>query len=66
MVNMTTFKERNDGTFQPYKLSNEINNIENFIWDNCPKFGMYYGTTTLRDRFHFLFITGTLIHSDFF
>ena len=28
MVNRATFKERNDGTFQPYKLSNEINNIE--------------------------------------
>ena len=66
MVNRTTFKERNDGTFQPYKLSNEINNIENFIWDDCPKFGMYYGTATLRDRFHFLFTTGTVIRSDIF
>ena len=37
MVNRTTYKERNNGTFQPYKLSNEINNIKQFIWDDSPK-----------------------------
>ena len=31
IVNRDTFKERNDGTFTPYKLSNEINNIENLF-----------------------------------
>ena len=54
LVNRAIFKERNDGTFTPYKLSNEINNIEKFIWNNCLKSGMYYTTATLRDIFHFI------------
>ena len=64
MVNWATFKERNDGTFQPYKLSNEINNIEQFIWDDSPKSGIFYGAASLRDRFHFLFTIGAVIRSE--
>ena len=64
MVNRATFKERNDGAFQPYKLSNEINNIEQFIWDDSPKSGMFYGAASLRDRFHFLFTIGAVIRSE--
>ena len=64
MVNRDPFKERNDGTFQPYNLSNEIDNIEKNIWDDCPKSGMYYGAATLRDRFHFLFTIGAVIRGE--
>ena len=63
MVNRATFKERNDGAFQPYKLSNEINNIEQFMWDDSPTSGMFYGAASLRDRFHFLFTIGAVIRS---
>ena len=55
MVNRATFKERNDGTFQPYNLCNEINNIKKFISDDCPKSGTYYASATFRGRFYFLF-----------
>ena len=64
IVNRDTFKERNDGTFTPYKLSNEINTIEKFIWNNCPKSGMYYAAAILRDIFHFLITIGAVIHSE--
>ena len=64
MVNRATFKERNDGAFQPYKLSNEINNIEQFIWDDSPKSGIFYGAALLCDRFHFLFTIGAVIRSE--
>ena len=64
MVNWATFKERNDGTFQPYKLSNDINNIAQFIWDDSPKSGIFYGAASLRDRFHFLFTIGAVIRGE--
>ena len=63
MANKATFKERNDGIFKPYKSSNEIKKFEKFIWDDCPKSDMYYGATTLRDRFHFVFTIGAVIRS---
>ena len=56
--------ERNDDTFQPYTLSNKINNIEKSIWDDCPKSGIYCGAATLRDRFHFLFTIGVVIRGE--
>ena len=64
MVNMATFKGKNDGIFQPYKLSNKINHIEQFIWDDSPKSGIFYGAASLCDRFHFLFTIGAVIRSE--
>ena len=63
-VNRATFKERNDGAYQPYKLSSKLNQIENFIWHDCSTIGKYYGAATLRDRFHFLFTLGAVIRSE--
>ena len=63
-VNRATFKERNDGAFQPYKLSTKINKIESFIWFGYSIIGKYYDATMLRDRFHFLFTLGAVIRSE--
>ena len=60
-----TFEEWNDGTFQPYKVSTEINNMEKYIWYDCTFAGKYYSTVTLRDRFDFLFTLGVVMCSEF-
>ena len=63
-MNRATFKEIHDSAYQPYKLSNEINNIENFIWHDCINIGKYYGTAALHDRSHFLFTLGAVIRTE--
>ena len=42
----------------------KINEIENVIWHDCITIGNYYGTATLRDRFHLLFTLGAVIQSE--
>ena len=57
------FKERATDDFQPYRILNEIPNIEQYMWKiHCKT--KIYSTNSLRDRFQFLFSLSAVLRSD--
>ena len=52
-VSRANYKERFDGEFTPYKMTSEVNQIEEYMWAyHCTT--PAYSAASLRDRYHFL------------
>ena len=62
-VTKALFKERITEEFKPFKMIGEVPRIEEWLW-NYNNSTISFGTSSLRDRFHFLMSLGAVLRSE--